>query len=244
MALSLLDALTPWRRDRLRAFLEEAGGDHVYVVHVGAGWAAARLPFGLRSILGRLDPILVWLAFDGWGFHQGFFHWRRSIAGPQEVPSRVTGYGRQAFDQGLGRSLWFVEGADVRRIPATVATFPEARQADLWSGVGLAAAYAGGVARRDLEILLEASGSFRPQLVQGATFAAEARRRGGVPAAHTALACEVFCNLSDSTAAQLAVGAKPDVAGDDAEAPAYEIWRRRVQAHPAVAAGAAAKIPL
>ena len=38
--------------------------------------------------------------------------------------------GRHVFDQGLGRSLWFVEGADVSKIRATVRGFPAARRAE------------------------------------------------------------------------------------------------------------------
>lgn len=233
MSIALVDTVLPWRR-RWRRFMDDAGGDaHVYMASVGAGWAIARLPFGMRSILGRLDPLLVWLAFDGYGFHQGFFHWPRSIEGPQEVPRRVEGYGREAFDQGLGRSLWFVDGADVGRIPATVATFPESRRANLWSGVGLASTYAGGVAQQDFEALLEASGPYRSRLLQGATFAAEARCRAGNPVAHTDLACRVYCGLCATEAAELTAETRVGLA-EDGEVPAYEVWRRRLQSHPAL----------
>src|SRR5437868_6321387 len=34
MALALLDMLTPWTRSRWSAFLEGAGKDHVYMIHV------------------------------------------------------------------------------------------------------------------------------------------------------------------------------------------------------------------
>src|SRR3712207_8380154 len=54
-------------------------------------------------------------------------------------------------DQGLGRSLWFVQGADVRRIPATVNAFPAERRPDLWSGLGLACGYAGGRTRAEVD---------------------------------------------------------------------------------------------
>lgn len=237
MSMTLLDTLFPWRR-RWRGFLEGAAADYVYMAYVGAGWAMARLPFAGRSILGRLDPLLAWLAFDGYGFHQGFFHWPRSIEGRQEVPKRVQGYARRAFDQGLGRSLWFVEGAGVRRIAATVATFPETRRADLWSGVGLASTYAGGVAREDLETLLSASGTYRAELAQGAAFGAEARHRGGNPVPHVDLACQVYLGLSGAEAAAVTAAAREDLPADG-EVPAYEVWRRRLQAHPAVLSAAA-----
>ncbi len=233
MALTLLDELLPRRRRRLAAFLEGPGAAHVYMVHVGAGWALARLRRRVARPLRRLDPLLGWLAVDGYGFHEGYFHPARFVR-RQALPRRLAGYARRVFDQGLGRSLWFVDGADVAQIPATVAAFPQARRADLWSGVGLACAYAGGVEQAALEALHEAAGACRPSLAQGAAFAAQARRRAGNPAPHTEAACGVICGTSAAEAAaqtERALHALPF----DGAVPAYEVWRRRLQARFALA---------
>src|SRR4051812_12052035 len=203
MGLALLDALTPWRRGRLQRFLAGAGDAHIYIVHVGAGWALARLPLAPRALLARLDPLLGWLALDGYGFHQGFFHAARSVTG-QEIPAKVTGYARRAFDQGIGRSLWFVEGADVGRIAATIGAFPAARRPDLWSGVGLACAYAGGRGRDDLAALRRAAAPWTRELAQGVVFAAKARQRAGNPTPDVELASEVLCGRSAAEAAAVA----------------------------------------
>ncbi len=226
MALTLLDVLMPWRR-RLRALLAGSGAAHVYMVHIGAGWAIARLPPARRAVLRGLDPLLRWLALDGYGFHQGFFHWPRAIV-EHQIPNRLKGYAARAFDQGLGRSLWFVEGAEVSRVAATIATFPDSRHADLWSGIGLACAYAGGVDRAEVEDLMQAAGDFGSQMAQGSAFAAEARQRAGNPAAHTEQACRVLCRRSAEDAAKLTHAARRDLPGD-AEEPAFEVWRRRIQ---------------
>lgn len=228
MGLALLDYLTPWRRNRLRAFLSGPGAAHIYMVHVGAGWVLARLRRRVEPALKRLNPLLGWLAVDGYGFHQGYFHWRRYVE-QQALPLELTGYARRVFDQGLGRSLWFVDGANVIRIPATIAAFPPARQADLWSGIGLACAYAGGVDLTGIETLRTAAGPYRPHLAQGAAFAAKARQRAGNPAAHTALACRVLCGLSDDRAANVTELALNDLSAPGPE-PAYEVWRQRIQA--------------
>src|SRR3954447_2151806 len=140
MGLYLLDLLTPWNRGRLRSFLAGPGSVHTYMVHVGAGWALAQLRLRVDRALSRLDPLLGWLAVDGYGFHHGYFRWPEPVE-RHRVPRRIDGYARRVFDQGLGRSLWFVEGAEVSRIAATIAAFLPSRQADLWSGVGLACAY-------------------------------------------------------------------------------------------------------
>ncbi|HEY2155804.1 MAG TPA: DUF1702 family protein, partial [Isosphaeraceae bacterium] len=230
MGLALLDNLTPRCGDRLAGLLAGHGVDHVYMVHVGVGWALARLAW-LRAdparCLAKLDPLLRWLALDGYGFHEGYFSWRRSVEG-RAIPGRLAGYARRAFDQGLGRSLWFVDGGDVGRIPETIAAFAPQRRADLWSGVGLACAYAGAADRPALESLHGASGAHHPYLAQGAAFAAKARQRAGNAQDYTGRACSVFCDLSADEAAAVTDDALADLPPDGA-VPAYEAWRARIR---------------
>ena len=228
MGLALLDCLVPWNRQRLQAFLDGPGAAHVYMVHVGAGWALARLRRRIDRLLPRLDPLLGWLAVDGYGFHEGYFHWPQFVK-KQMLPRRLKGYALRVFDQGLGRSLWFVHGAHVDRIQSTVNAFTVTRQADLWSGVGLACAYAGGGDRAAIEALRTAAGRFWPQLAQGVTFAAKARRRAGNPALCTETACRVLCGLSSIAAAELTDTALRAIPAEGVE-PRYEAWRRRIQA--------------
>src|SRR5690349_3300075 len=60
MALALLDILTPWRRDRWPVFVGGPAAAHIYMVHVGLGWALARLGRRVERPLARLDPLLGW----------------------------------------------------------------------------------------------------------------------------------------------------------------------------------------
>lgn len=230
MGVSLRDCLAPWGRSRLKQLLAGAGGEHVYMIHVGAGWAWARLPWTRVSFLrsmAKLDPLLGWLALDGYGFHEGYFH-SSQVFKHQSVPRSLKGYSRRVFDQGLGRSLWFVEGADVDKIAATIGSFPATRHGDLWAGIGLACAYAGGVESADLHALLTSAGPNRPHVAQGAAFAAKARQRAGNTVPHTELACEVLCGLSLSETARVTDDALVDLPAD-AALPAFESWRTRIR---------------
>lgn len=231
MALALLDTLTPWRRNnRLDAFLRGPGDPHHYLVYVGAGWILARLPLSPGRLLARLDPVLGWLALDGYGFHEGFFHPARTVV-RHEVPAKVRGYARRAFDQGIGRSLWFVEGAGPQRLQATISSFPDGpagRQGDVWSGVGLACSYAGGRDRGAVEELVKHAGEHAPQLAQGIAFAAEARSRAGNLAPQTELACQAVWGLDAARVSQIVVGVSEDLPRNGSE-PAFEVWRRRIQ---------------
>ena len=228
MSLALQDMLTPWKKDRWLCFMQSGGAGHTYMSHVGVGWAQARLQRWRASRPRLTDPLLRWLAIDGYGFHEGYFHWQRFIK-DRSLPERLAGYSRRVFDQGLGRSLWFVNGADVERIAATINSFTAARRADLWSGVGLACAYAGGVDRSSIKALKAAAPLYKAQVAQGVCFAAKTRQRAGNPVEHTELACRILCDLSADDAAALTDLALKNLPGDGA-VPAYEIWRQRIQA--------------
>jgi hypothetical protein len=228
MGFALLDTLTPWNGGRWREFLSGPGSPHTYMVHVGAGWAVARLGGRPERVAAsREDPLLRWLVLDGLGFHEGYFHWPRTVERTRR-PRQLVGYSRRAFDQGLGRSLWFIDGGDPSRIAQTIAHFDPQRRGDLWAGVGLAATYAGGVAGGEIEHLRSLAASFLPHVAQGAAFAAQARVRADNRSTHTDFACEVFCGMSAVDAATLTERALVNLAATD-ESPEYEVWRRRVR---------------
>ncbi len=229
MGLALLDAVTPWRANRVIRFLNGAGDAHAYMVHVGVGWVWARFPFGFRRFLRRLDPLLSWLAFDGWGFHDGFFHWPEYIGG-QPPPRRLAGYERRVFDQGLGRSWWFVNGGNPELIARTITGLPAERRADMWSGVGLAAAYAGIANESVLRSLRAFAGPCRPLLAQGAAFAAKARQRAGNLTDYTNLTTGVLCDMPAVEAARLCDATLENLPAN-AGPPPFEIWRQRIQNH-------------
>ena len=232
MGLALLDNLTAWKRNRVEMFLEDGGKDHIYMVHVGVGWVAARMKQPIEPTLAKLDPLLGWLAVDGYGFHEGYFNWQYYV-NKLARPKHLSGYAARVFDQGLGRSLWFVDGADVTRIPHTIRAFPPIRRADLWSGIGLGCAYAGGVNQDEIASLKTAAESYFPQLAQGAAFAAKARQRAGNPTSHTEMACQVLCGMNAEAMAEITDITLKDLPYDQKE-PAYEIWRQRIQSHFAV----------
>ena len=227
MGLALLDCFTPWRKDRWRTFTERLGQPHVYMMHVGLGWALARLRRSVTSHLAQLDPLLGWLVVDGYGFHEGYFNWPLYIE-RQLIPTRLSGYERRVFDQGLGRSMWFVKGADVAAVANAINAFPSARHNDLWSGVGLACAYAGGCNRTAIESLRTAANEHRPALAQGVAFAAKTRQRAANLNLHTENICRLICNHSAEETAAITDAALEDLC-EEGGLPAYEVWRRRIQ---------------
>ena len=226
VGLAALDCMLPWK-NRTKDFIDGPGAAYIYAVHIGAGLGLARIRRQPEKFLKRLDPILGWIALDGYGFHAGFFARKRHVEN-QFVPKHLSPYGRRVFDHGIGRSIWFVVGANIDQIAATISAFPQARQADLWSGVGLGCGYTGGVDRAALERLQIAVGPYGAPLAVGVAVAAHARRLAGSPAHYAELACEVLCGTSCDEAARMAEAAFLNLPTNEVK-PAYQIWRQRLE---------------
>jgi len=226
MGLALRDGMLPGSM-RLTEFIAGPGKRHIYMLHVGAGWACARLPWlrwRIDKFIRRFDPVLRWLVLDGYGFHEGYFHFNT----PQSVAvNRLSADARHVFYQGFGRSLWFVHGCNFHQIATTISSFPEIYQSDAWSGIGLACAYAGGARTAELEDAVSLAGCFTSALAQGAAFAAKARQLAGNEMPHTAEACEVLAGISGAQAALLCDRALAQV--DKNSSSPYQQWRELIQ---------------
>lgn len=214
LCCALFDLLVPRRTSRLREFTEGAGSHHDYIATVGAGFAVARVPYGLRVLdryMAKLDPMVGWCVLDGYGFHQGIFHRRLFVEERKAPPARLPAYGKQLFDAGLGRSLWWSEGASPARIRQSIDRFPEARRGEMWHGIGVACAYAGGVEAAALLELLELSGRYGADFLSGIPFAARMRQKGGNSSPATDTACRLLLNRTTDQAADLVVRALAEI---------------------------------
>jgi enediyne biosynthesis protein E3 len=229
VGLAALDHLLPWKQ-RTRRFVDGAASAYLYAVYLGAGMGLARLRRNPEPFRRRLrDDVFNWVVLDGYGFHEGFFAHRRHVQ-ERATPKHLSGYGLSAFDHGLGRSIWFATGANVKRVVATIDAFPEERRGNLWAGVGLACGYTGGVHEPTVESLRADAAHHRGRLAEGVIVAAKARHQVGNPAEHNDIACRVICGINSREAADIADTALVDLPTDEVE-PAYEIWRQRIRSH-------------
>lgn len=246
MACTVLDAMRGGRGHRARDLLMGPGQPHIFLTYIGIGFAMARLPRVLwKKVMPDLTgsdyyPTMSWLAVDGYGFDRAYFATGRWVD-EQRVPAAYPWEGSpdyflRAVDQGIGRALWFIHGARVTDVATAVAKFAGSRQSDLWSGVGLAAAFAGGCGPSDLAALRTSAGGHAGELAQGAVFAVKARSYAGYLPEHTEAAAVALTGLAADAAVALADDAAvPADAGAGKDVPAYELWRRNVQAHFSVA---------
>jgi len=221
------------RGGRVAEFFSGRADAHIYMTYVGIGWAMARLPRFRWASLYLPDPLLRWLALDGFGFHQAYFRTKQYVHEQFQEPAFPwpsgphNWYAKHAIDQGIGRAAWFVCGSDAALVAKTLHSFAEPRRADLFSGAGLAATYAGGADEAELRAFFDAAGPYRPQVSQGSAFAAGARVRADLVVPHNEVATQVFCGMSPAQAAKVSDETVP-LERDDGELPLYEIWRRRI----------------
>ncbi|MGW4798450.1 DUF1702 family protein, partial [Nonomuraea sp. NPDC004297] len=238
MAFTVLDAMGPRRGHRTRDLLMGPGQPHIFLAYIGIGFAMARLPRVLwKDVLPDLHgtpyhPTMSWLAVDGYGFDLAYFHTRRWVD-EQRVPKPYPwqgdpGYFARAADQGVGRALWFIHGGRPAAVSAAVHAFAAHRQPDLWSGVGLAATFAGGCAASTAATLREEAGHHRGELAQGSVFATKARHYSGHVPEHTAATGQALTGLDVADAVALADDTVV-TPGSSVRVPDYELWRRRVR---------------
>jgi hypothetical protein len=177
-------------------------------------------------------PAISWLAVDGYAFDRAYFDTRRWVdkqIQPRPYPwAGYPAYFPRAVDQGIGRALWFIHGGRAADVAAAVRRFAEPRRADLWSGVGLAATFAGGCDPQELSELYETADSYRPEVGLGAVFAVKARHYAGFVPEHTVEAASAFGGLTIEEAVSIADRGTAVDAVEGPE-PAYEIWRRRIR---------------
>lgn len=237
MGLQMRDLVWPFGAPLWKTFLAGPGAPYRELLHIGAGWAFSVMHLHPAKFMESMDTDLRWLVGDGYGFHRAFFKVETTVR-QGKLPRGFDGYLARSFDHGVGRALWFIECADPHRLAQSVGNLAESRRADVWSGVGLASAFAGGVDQATLDRLVDAAGpKYKDSLFLGATLAAYTRERAGNLAPQTELACSVIGGITAGAAAAVVVRARPARLGGevppDPEVKSeneYEAWRQRIPA--------------
>lgn len=238
MAAVVRDVM-PGRSGRTRSLLLGSGHPHIFLTYIGVGFALARLPRAVwRKAIPDLTgspfhPTMSWLAVDGYGFDKAYFHtatWVDKQRRPKPYDWQgAPEYFPRAFDQGVGRALWFINGARPALVVKALTAFDADRHADLWSGVGLAATFAGGADAEDLAWLRAEAGEHWDELALGVIFAIKARHHSDHLPAHSIAALAGLTGLTVEAAIEIADSTETHAAGPAGE-PAYEMWRAAIRA--------------
>lgn len=164
------------------ASIAEAHGTQV---NIGLGWALAQLEISPALLATPLPESALLKATDGYGYYEGMFRRRKSIL-QQSVPeSFKEERWLQAYDTGLGRSVWYTHATSPDSIKNTIGKFNNIRQPNLWQGLGTAIAYVGGVDVALLHYLKNDSGPYAAYLLKGALNAQNSRAQAAAISSDT-----------------------------------------------------------
>lgn len=225
MGSALVDSL-PLRRPMLPRYIERYAGKYPILVHAGVGLTISKLAWRELGIMAELDPFYRWLAYDGLGYHNMYFEPDKTLTGPRRV---LDGYASRAYDQGAGRGIWFVSGADVGKAAATIATMAADRHPDLWAGVGLALCYAGPAGAPEFLAARQLAGTCDADLATGVAIASTARVKDQSLLPETRDAVTAFWNMPPEELAERVETIRQSAVSSPAgDTPPYGIWREEI----------------
>ncbi|MBL4653347.1 MAG: DUF1702 family protein [Flavobacteriales bacterium] len=175
-------------------FLNNYAEKHSVQVHIGLGWAVARVGGTLSEISNFIEERNIRYVADGCGFFYGTF--KKGIAlDKKEQHSTIGEYG-SFFDEGLGRSLWYSTEGNLPEISNIISSFSENRQPDIWRGIGIAFTYAGGFDEETIDSLKRYSDKFIDQVETGVSSVVKTRLTAGTVSEYTKLVYRELCDSS------------------------------------------------
>jgi hypothetical protein len=225
MAIALTDfekqgSLNTWHTFHTKAQAHSAQ------IHAGLGWAIAQQNYTTISSIDTLDPILGYRVLDGCGYYDGIFRQRSAIKG-QKIPEQINVEMMQGYDQGLGRSIWYISKGNIARLSELLSLFSSTRHAAFWVGIGVACSYVGGCDKDLLKSLITLARDYQKELATGILLAARARVMTNSTTNDIELACSTLCRMSAQEAAVLSVNSEPDSTIKDKAA--YALWLTQIE---------------
>lgn len=197
------DNITKWN-----ALLEKSK-KHACQIYIGMGWAIAKEQRKSLPFIESLNSNMLYRIWDGCGYYDGIFRQRQVIKGQIRL-EYIEEKNYSAYDEGLGRSIWYLNKGDVAKVSEMIQNFSSARHSDLWRGIGIACSYVGGFDEQTLNSLVPSAGQYSSQLGIGAAMVAKSRIDADSLTNEIELACSVFNQLTAEEAMKITVKHKSD----------------------------------
>jgi hypothetical protein len=225
MGSALIDSL-PFRKAMLPRYIAMFGAQYPILVHAGVGLTISKFSWREKGILAELDPFYRWLAYDGLGYHNMYFEPDKTLAGPKRI---LPGYASRAYDQGAGRGIWFISGADVGKAAATIDSMAADRRPDLWAGVGLALCYAGPAGAKEFLTAKALAGPCAADMAMGVAIACTARVKDQSLLPEVREAISVLWNMTPEALAERVEAMRQSTLPSAlADGTAYAAWRDKI----------------
>jgi hypothetical protein len=201
MSRGLADICSNNGLNRWRAF-EQRAKPHSVQIHIGLGWALAQRQIPILPAIYDLPFTGQARVLDGCGYYDGMFRHRSSVR-DKIIPEEINGDDLHAYDQGVGRSLWYMAKGEINTLVKLVDGFSDSRKPDLWRGIGIAVTYVGGCDKLMLASILDRAASYQISLASGAALLARARAHADTPNPDADLTCRIWCHMSADEAVAL-----------------------------------------
>jgi len=185
-----------------KAFLN-ASENQLTHVHVGLGWAIAKQQINPSCFIkNNLHAMLQLRVLDGCGYYDGMMRQKQTIKN-QVRHSYLDVENFSAYDQGIGRSIWYISKGDPLKVQQLIHSFSVERHADLWRGIGIACTFVGGYDSTVLKTLLSIAEHHSTQLGMGAAMVTKSRMMANFNTTEMELACTTWINLNANATRQL-----------------------------------------
>jgi len=224
MELAIADLSGGTELKNWQLFAQKNSVKHSAQIHAGLGWALAQQNKPLFEIPEKIIPLERGRVLDGYGYYDGMFRQRQTIKN-KKIPEGIDSVSLHAYDQGVGRSLWYISQGETDKLKSMITVFPATRHPALWRGIGVATAYVGGFNETDLNSVFSLASDNQVSLMIGICLAARARSKAGAMTHDTEMACNICCKMSATKAAELTIKAEPDTH----DANAYAGWMLNVE---------------
>lgn len=226
MGFALCDFSNGEHLDQWHQFAKQGKDQNNAQIHVGLGWAIAQQNHNAELHLPTMEPMLQNRVVDGCGYYDGIFRQKRSVGSGESVTDYPVIFSK-AYDQGIGRSIWYICKGESEKVSSLIQHFSEERQPGLWRGIGVAASCVGGFDESLMKALIFGSGNYASQLIMGAIITAHSRFKSGSLNDWTEAACHLWGGISATKAALIAGAAETTVNRSEREA--FEQWMSKIE---------------
>ena len=192
------DSILNWKK-----FLESSK-KYACQIYIGMGWAVGQEKRTSLPFLSELNHNMQFRIWDGCGYFDGIFRQRQTIKG-QNRQEHIQQKDYQAYDEGIGRSIWYICKGDETKVPEMIQQFSTDRHSDLWRGVGIACSFVGGFEEKALRALESSAGKHSTQLGIGAAMVAKSRIEADCYTEDIEIINRVFNKLSAEEAMEITV---------------------------------------
>ena len=190
------DSILNWKK-----FLESSK-KYACQIYIGMGWAVGQEKRTSLNFIEELDKNMQFRIWDGCVYFDGIFRQRQTIKGQNRL-DYISETNYNAYDEGIGRSIWYICKGDEIKASEMIQQFSQERHSDLWRGLGIACSFVGGFEENALKTLVSSSGKHSAQLGIASAMVAESCIEANCLTSDIQLANQIFNKLNAEEAMKI-----------------------------------------